>query len=138
MMRSRSAGVHGARGPAGRRSHPSGVTFFAGGASGALSALGGPPVLRARHRRVHRRQLHRHSHAQREREFAGAGHGQVAFTREVGSLGCFPLPRMVRDLQAMGVPFDQYCRRGVGNAPLWDDLPQKMWMSPDQVERFKD
>jgi predicted amidohydrolase len=63
---------------------------------------------------------------------------EVRRCREVGSFGCFPFLRMVRDFQAMGVPFDACYRRGIADAPLWDDLPQPMWMSPDQVERFKE
>ena len=27
---------------------------------------------------------------------------------------------------------------GVAEATVWDDLPEKMWMAPDQVEGFKD
>jgi len=63
---------------------------------------------------------------------------EVKRAREVGSLGCFPFIRMVRDFQEMGVPLDGCYRRGIAEAPVWDDLPQKMWMAPDQVERFKD
>ena len=63
---------------------------------------------------------------------------EVRRCREVGSLGCFPFLRMVRDFQAMGVPFDACYQRGIANAPLWDKLPKQMWMSPDQVERLED
>jgi hypothetical protein len=45
---------------------------------------------------------------------------------------------MVRDFQAMGVPLDACSKRGIADASLWDALPQPMWMSPDQVERFRD
>jgi len=61
---------------------------------------------------------------------------EVRRCREVGSLGCFPFLRMVRDFQAMGVPLDGCYQRGIADAPVYESLPQKMWMSPDQVERF--
>jgi hypothetical protein len=62
---------------------------------------------------------------------------EVRGVREVGSLGCFLFIRMLRDLQEMGVQLDGWYRRGIAGAPVWDDLPQKMWMAPDQVGRFR-
>ncbi len=63
---------------------------------------------------------------------------EVRRVRRVGSFGCFPFLRMVRDFQGMGVPLDGCYARGINDAPVYRGLQEPMWLSPDQVQRLND
>jgi len=58
---------------------------------------------------------------------------EVRRVREIGSFGCFPLLRMLRDFTKLGIPLDEAYRRGIEQAPLFERLTAPMPFAPGEI-----